>query len=248
MNILDSTFRQDVMQVCRNGHVITDRLRCHPERGLGQCDRCGAPTLDRCATCGKGLVGAVSVAGLVPVGRLRPPQKCLACGMPFPWAQLAAPTEPENPFAPLETMLRRLPRTIRQLRNRHDHRPPFRVEDEFDLEDLLRGVLPLHFDHVRLHRRTPGYSSRTRTDFWIEGGEGKGLITVAVKCVSAAVRERQLGEQIEEDIAYYERNKKCPNFVVFLYDPQAVLTEPSQWEAAWSRYHDPLDVHCVIAS
>ena len=42
----------DVMQVCRNGHVITDMLRAHPESGLSHCDRCGAPTLDRCLTYG----------------------------------------------------------------------------------------------------------------------------------------------------------------------------------------------------
>jgi hypothetical protein len=43
---------QDVMQVCRNGHVITGLLRTCPERGLSHCDRCGAPTLDRCLTYG----------------------------------------------------------------------------------------------------------------------------------------------------------------------------------------------------
>ena len=49
----------DVMQVCHNGHVITDLLHTYPERGLSHCDRCGAPTRDRCGTCGRLITGAV---------------------------------------------------------------------------------------------------------------------------------------------------------------------------------------------
>ena len=57
---------QDVMQVCLNGHVITDRLRGRPEHALSRCDRCGAPTLYRCPTCGRELPGARGVPGLEP--------------------------------------------------------------------------------------------------------------------------------------------------------------------------------------
>ena len=38
---------QDAMQVCRNGHVITDLLRTCPERARTHSDRCGAATMDR---------------------------------------------------------------------------------------------------------------------------------------------------------------------------------------------------------
>ena len=47
-----------------------------------------------------------------------------------------------GPLALLEELLRRLPRVIRQLRTRQGDRPPLRVEDERDLEDLLRALLP----------------------------------------------------------------------------------------------------------
>ena len=55
---------QDVMQVCRNGHVITDLLRTCPERGQTHCDRCGAATIEQCLTCGQSLPGAIAVPGL----------------------------------------------------------------------------------------------------------------------------------------------------------------------------------------
>src|SRR5271166_5959126 len=94
---------QDVMQVCRNGHVITDRLRQEPQRGLAHCDRCGAATLDSCPTCGQGLPGAVVVPGLAPVGA-RPPLYCSTCGAAFPWNEPARTGDSEQ-LARLEALL-----------------------------------------------------------------------------------------------------------------------------------------------
>src|SRR5258708_4057366 len=103
---------QDVMQVCRNGHVITDLLRSSPGNSLAHCDRCGAATLDRCPTCGGELPGAVIVPGLTPVGARQPPLFCPNCGAAFPWARRAAQpaAPPSTALARLEAMLRRLPR------------------------------------------------------------------------------------------------------------------------------------------
>ena len=57
--------------------------------------------------------------------------------------QLPEPAAVSDPLASLESLLRRLPRVIRQLRSRHGNRPPFLVSDERDLEDLLRALLHL---------------------------------------------------------------------------------------------------------
>src|SRR6266581_1593595 len=89
---------QDVMRVCRNGHVITDLLHAYPDRGLSHCDRCGASTLDRCTTCGLEIPGAVHVPGLVPVGRSQPPQFCSACGAPFSWIRKPEMREDSGPM------------------------------------------------------------------------------------------------------------------------------------------------------
>src|SRR5262249_22287726 len=103
--------RQDVMQVCRNGHVVTDRLHGCPEAGRGHCDRCGAAALDRCLACGKEMAGAVSIPGLLPVGGGQPPQYCSTCGAAFPWATRRQPPEADPSFQ-LDKLLRRLPRVV----------------------------------------------------------------------------------------------------------------------------------------
>ena len=76
MNATSESAVRDVMQVCRNGHVITDRLHGSPESAAPRCDRCGAATLDCCPTCGHAVPGAVPLPGLVPVGHARPPAFC----------------------------------------------------------------------------------------------------------------------------------------------------------------------------
>ncbi len=223
MTVLDGRVR-DTMQVCRNGHVINDLLHSCPERSQRHCDRCGAGTLDHCATCGQELPGAVYVPGLVPVGVLQPPQFCAACGAPFPWA--ARPAEVAGPWAVLEPLLRRLPRVIRQLRYRQGDRPPLRVEDERDLEDLLRALLPLHFDEVRPESRTPSYVTATRTDLLL----AVEAIAITVKRVVSCSDAQRLGNQLREDVAYYGRARNGWTLIGLVYDPEQLLPAPDQFE------------------
>jgi hypothetical protein len=231
---------QDVMQVCRNGHVITDLLRTCPERGLSHCDRCGATTLDRCLTCGGEIAGALVVPGLQPVGVRRPPMYCAACGGAFPWTDRRHP-DPREPLGLLEAMLRNLPRTVRQLRVRHGDRPPFRVADEHDLEDLLRALLPLHFDDVRPQCRTPRYATDTRTDFLLAPEH----IVIAAKLIRADVREPQFAEQLREDAAHYRALPNCTTLVVYVHDPEALVREP-QTLATGAQGEGELRVRCVV--
>lgn len=234
---------QDVMQVCRNGHVITDLLHTYPERGLNHCDRCGAPTLDRCPTCGRELLGAAHVPGLVPVGRLEPPRFCADCGVAFPWSA-AAPAPGSDTWTALERLLRRLPRVARQLRVRHGDRPAFRIADDRDVEDLLRALLAVHFDDVRPQCRTPSYSPCTITDFWLAAE----ATVITGKRARPGVGERELMRQLDDDAAHYARERLPARLVSLIYDPELTLHEPSRFEAAASKPRADLAVHCVIAS
>jgi hypothetical protein len=61
------------------------------------------------------------------------------------------------------------------------------------------------------------------------------------------VAERQLGEQIQEDIAHYDLSLDGGTLLCFVYDPELLLREPRKLEAAWSKHPGPLRVRCVIA-
>ena len=205
------TFTQpttDVMQVCRNGHVITDRLRSSPQSGADRCDRCGAATLSRCSTCAQDIPGSNLVPGLVTLGHRTPPAYCSLCGAQYPWARRPS-SHTSQTLATLETLLRRVPRAVRQLRTRHGTRPPFRVEDERDLEDLLRALLPLAFDDVRPECRTPTYAPCTRTDFLILPEQATLFLAVTVKRLASGIGEHLLEQQWQEDVRHYEQRHDC---------------------------------------
>jgi hypothetical protein len=232
----------DVMLVCRNGHVITDRLRDCPEQGLSHCDRCGAATLSRCPTCGLELPGALPLPGPVPIGGRRPPAYCGQCGAAFPWAPRPRPAA-EDPLAALDALLRRLPLVARQLRTRQGERPPFRVEGPADLEDLVRALLPVHFDDALPELRTPAYTAGRRTDFVLAGG----AVALTVKLLRPGGGEDRPAAELPEDVAYYQARPGCRALVCFLHDPEGRLPDPGRLEAAWSRPHDDLDVRLVVA-
>jgi REase_DpnII-MboI/Uncharacterized protein conserved in bacteria (DUF2321) len=231
------------MQVCRNGHVITDLLHTFPERARSHCDRCGAATLDRCQTCGQEIPGAVYVPEAAPIGVRRPPEHCSACGAAFPWTARRQARPAPASLAVVEALLRRLPLVARQLRDRHGSRPPFRISDEHDLEDLVRALLPLHFDDVRYECRTPGYATGSRTDFLLV----PSAIALTVKCASPILRQERLGEQLAEDIFYY-RHKSCRTLVACIFDPEKILSDPGQLETAWAALSDEVRVLPVVAS
>ena len=95
----------------------------------------------------------------------------------------------------LESLLRRLPLVVKQLRFRHENRPPYRVEDQCDLQDLLRSLLPLCCEEVRPERRTPSYATGTQTDFLLLPAR------TALVAKKAVADELRLGEQVKEDVA-----------------------------------------------
>jgi hypothetical protein len=235
---------QDVMQVCRNGHVVTDRLRACPEESRYHCERCGATTLHACPTCGQDLAGAVLVPGLQPIGTGKPPAYCPTCGAAFPWGRLARKVGSIPAAETLETLLRRLPLIVRQLRQRFRTRAPFRIEDEHDLEDLLRSLLPAYFDDIRLRSRTPSYSRANRTDLLINPGR----LICTLKHTSLDVRQPQLEEQLREDAEFYRAAPECRSLWVYIHDPQGYLYEPQHLEALWSRRDEEPEVRCVISA
>ncbi len=76
----------DVMQVCENGHKVTDQVGAHPERAAPFCDKCGGATTTSCAYCGNPIPGFNHDN---PALRLGPPKNCRQCGSAFPWRQAA---------------------------------------------------------------------------------------------------------------------------------------------------------------
>lgn len=76
----------ETMQVCLNGHPITDNYESRPEHRQPRCDECGEETITRCPNCNTKIRGEYKVDGVVAATGLRDPSDyCHDCGEPYPW-------------------------------------------------------------------------------------------------------------------------------------------------------------------
>lgn len=79
----------DVMQVCLNGHQITDRAMTKPQFRQDFCDKCGEATIDACPACSTSIRGKYHYENVVG-GRSPPvPAYCHGCGKSYPWQDAA---------------------------------------------------------------------------------------------------------------------------------------------------------------
>ena len=69
---------------------------------------------------------------------------------------------------PIERIFTRFRQVANQLTRRHNGRETLCIQDEYDVQDLLRALLSLYFDDVRPEEWTPSYAgSSLRSDFLI---------------------------------------------------------------------------------
>lgn len=83
----------DTMQVCENGHLITDMASKYPQHKKARCPQCGAATITACKNCNAPIPGHYHVPDGISVYTAPRPDFCQNCGEPFPW------TGKENPDA-----------------------------------------------------------------------------------------------------------------------------------------------------
>jgi hypothetical protein len=163
---------------------------------------------------------------------------------------LAAPTRLKTSIYPLpldtlEAFLRRIPLTVRQLRSRHADRPPFSIDDEHDLEDLLRSLLPLCGCEVRVESRTPLYSAVTRRDLLVVAPAAH-VIAVVGKRANRFTRPAKIEEELRQDVEYYDALGGCRAVVCFILDTAGDLPRPRELERRWCGQSERL--RCIIAS
>jgi len=79
----------DTMQVCLNGHKITEYYKSSPEFRQSFCSECGAKTLIACPDCGQEIKGFYHISGVFHTNSPDVPNNCHGCGTAYPWRQQA---------------------------------------------------------------------------------------------------------------------------------------------------------------
>lgn len=118
---------------------------------------------------------------------------------------------------------RGLPALIDSLTRRHTERTPFEVSDEHDVQDLLGGVLRTMFEDVRPEDPSPTRAGgSSRVDFLLK----RQRIVVEVKMTRPGLRERDVGNQLIEDIERYRSHPDRGALVAIVYDPSRHIRNP----------------------
>ena len=77
----------DAMQVCLNGHQITDSANAMPQFRKAFCAECGAKTITACPECHATIQGHYYSPGVLSIRETPVPNNCQDCGTAFPWRQ-----------------------------------------------------------------------------------------------------------------------------------------------------------------
>lgn len=221
--------RYDVMQVCLNGHQITDSYNRYPEFRKDYCPKCGAETINKCPSCGKPIKGEYHVSGIILSRKTPIPVICEYCGSDFPWSLKKKPTIENtsiiegDPLCLLDPILNRFYLIAKQLKQRYDERVTIDIKDEYDVQDLLHSLLRLYFDDIRKEEWNPSYAgSSSRSDFLLK----KEKIVIEVKMTRKGLKAKDIGEQLIVDKAKYKAHPDCRILYCFVYDPSGYIDNP----------------------
>jgi hypothetical protein len=144
----------------------------------------------------------------------------------------------------LERLCSRFHLVARQLRSRHGNRETLRVEDEYDVQDLLHALLILEHDDIGLEEWTPSYTDgNSRTDFFLKADQ----VVIEAKMTRYGFGAREVGEQLMIDIRKYKQHSGCRTLVCFVYDPEGRIDNPRGIENDLSGDKDGLSVRVIIA-
>lgn len=122
--------------------------------------------------------------------------------------------------------------------------PRFRLQDERDVQDLLRALLVLEHDDIRPQTWTPGYAAgNSRTDFLLKIEQ----IVLEARLAQDGLEAKTLGEQLALDIHQHQPHPDCKTLVCFVYDPDGRVANPRAIEHELSGERAGLAVRVIIA-
>lgn len=141
-----------------------------------------------------------------------------------------------QPLRRLVNSLERLPRVSRSIvKNRRAGRATLEISDEYDVQDLLHGVLHLDFDDIRPEVWCPSYAgTNTRTDFLLPP-EG---ILIEVKHTKTAHAQTKIVQELIIDIARYKTYPGVDHLICAIWDTEHHLNNPAALKSDLEKNND----------
>jgi hypothetical protein len=129
------------------------------------------------------------------------------------------------------------------LAHRQQGRAPIVMEDEYDVQDFLHGLLRVFFDDVRPEDYSPERAgARSRIDFVLKPER----TVVEAKMTRAGLGAKQVGDELIIDIERYRSHPDCDAIVALVYDPEKRIPNRRSLETDLSGEHDGLTVRVIV--
>ena len=154
------------------------------------------------------------------------------------------PAEPEShAVSQVQRILDRFGEVARYLDGRGRERPPLKMEDEYDVQYLLHGLLGTYFDDIRAETSTDRHSAvNPRIDFLLE----QHAIGIEVKRASDSMTPKRIRSELAEDKEQYRKDSNIETLFCFIYDPDSQFKNPMEFETDFASSTDNLTTKLVI--
>ena len=117
------------------------------------------------------------------------------------------------------------------------------IDDEYDVQDLLHSLLRVHFDDIRAEEWTPSYAGGSaRVDFLIK----PYMILIEVKKTRAGLANKELGNQLIEDVGRYKQIHDAKALVCFIYDPSDKVVNPAGFVSDLEKLDKSITLKVII--
>lgn len=147
---------------------------------------------------------------------------------PPPPSPVEAATNLGDALARIRTICTRFHGVVRQLRERSEGRPPFEVEDEFDVRDLLQALLHVEFDEVVPEEWAPPRTGgSTQVDVIVHPF---GVVIVSTK-TRRGMGASEITDFWTAAAKRYTGRADCRSLFGFIYDPEGRIGTPRRLEA-----------------
>lgn len=152
-------------------------------------------------------------------------------------------TRKSAPAELVVSLCRRFPLFVERLQRRQRGRVDFPVADEYDVQDLLHGILTLHFEDVRREEYTPSYGGNSsKADFYL----CHDSIVVEAKMTRPNLGQREVTDQLIIDAARYSKMNEVDSLICLVYDPDRRCANPTSLENDVENSGSRLKVRAVV--
>ncbi len=137
------------------------------------------------------------------------------------------PTVLESPSKTIESLFCKFHSVASEIARRHEGRNSLTIGDEYDVQDLLRGLLKIYFDDIRDEEYTPSYGGCcSRMDLLLK----KEQIVIETKMLRESLTQKKVRDELIIDKAHYRVHQDCKKLYCLVYDLEEKIKNPRGFE------------------